>query len=134
MKCSAIALCLLVCGVPLAAQHPTPALTAADVNKLLIGTWAGPYSADHGPPGGITLNIARDTAWKVSMELLAGGELVPTTIRDFKVEGTNVAWSQDLMGMSCRAAVVVTHDALRGETECGNGHVAIGYLLRKKVP
>src|SRR5438552_1115270 len=98
MKSMAISVCVLSAfAIPAFAQSSGPTSSPMTADKNLVGAWEGPYSADHGPPGSIRLTIVRDSTWKASMELVAGGEPVPTTIRDFRVDGNSVSWTQELM-------------------------------------
>jgi len=76
--------------------------------------------------------IAKDSVWTASLDMAApdGSGSIPTRMSDFKVSGSNVTWTQELMGMSCKATAVLAAGTLRGETTCDHG--SVGYVLRKK--
>ena len=92
--------------------------------------WTGSYQAPHGPPGAYTVTFTRDSAWHAKVEILSDGGAMPTAVRDVKVDASNVTWTQDLMGMTCKTTAVLAASALRGETACEQG--ALTFLLHKK--
>jgi hypothetical protein len=132
IRIAAVAISLTVaCTSTALAQSKTAKSAPADsITTALVGTWEGEYHTDHGT-GAFTMVIKRDSAWTASMDMGApDGGTVPTRVSEFKVSGTNVTWTQDLMGMSCKAAAVLAAGTLRGETTCDHG--SVGDVLRKK--
>jgi len=111
------------------AQHPSSKSAADSVATELVGTWAGQYQTDHAPPGMFTLTIVKDTGWTAKMEMTSGDQPFPTRVIDFTVNGSNVSWTQELMGMTCKGSAVLAAGTLRGETSCD--HASVGYVLRK---
>ena len=105
----------------------------ADEQKF-IGVWEGPYQSDQAPPGGLRLTIAKDTAWKVSMEVVSDQALPAGDITDFKREGNTISWNQEISGLMCKASATLTDGTLKGESHCeggGNLIAATWVLLRK---
>ena len=112
---------------PAAAQgKPT-----ADEQKF-IGTWEGPYQSDQAAPGGLRLVIAKDSVWKVTMEVVSDQPIPAGEITDFKREGTTISWSQLIMGMTCVAQATLTEGTLRGESNCDSGAITATWVLLKK--
>lgn len=119
----AIALSMLV-ATPALAQHTTSA------DDKIVGRWEGSYTSDHAPPGGFNMIVTKDTALKATIDMTAGDKPLPTRVTEFKVAGNDVTWTQELMGMSCKATAVLAADTLRGETSCQHG--AVSFVLRRK--
>jgi hypothetical protein len=136
-----------LCALPARAQHPpaghppaghppaghptgkphAPAPTAKDADRL-TGTWEGTYQAQHN--GGMELVVARDSAWKASMQLTADHPFPPLDLRDFTVDGTKVSWGNDLMGTPCKATAVVDGAKMTGQMACGT--FSLSFTLAKK--
>jgi hypothetical protein len=133
IRIAAVALSLTLVGTSSAlAQSKSPKAPATDsIATALVGTWEGKYQSDHGA-GAFTMVLGHDSAWTASMEMAMpdGSGTIPTKVSGFKVSGSNVTWTQELMGMACQSAAVLAAGTLRGETSCGQG--SIGYVLRKK--
>lgn len=126
----AVALSLVTFGAsPAIAQHSILTPRADSIATALIGTWQGEYQTDHGS-GPFTLVISKDSVWKATMDMSSANGPIPTNVSNFTVVGSNVSWTQDLMGMSCKGAAVLAAGTLRGETTCERG--SMGYVLRKK--
>jgi len=132
IRIAAVALAFTtICASPALAQHPSVKPAPDSITNALIGTWEGQYQTDHGS-GAFTMIIGKDSVWTASLDMVSpdGGSSIPTRMSNFKVSGSNVTWTQELMGMSCKAAAVLAAGTLRGETTCDHG--SVGYVLRKK--
>jgi hypothetical protein len=46
------------------------------------------------------------------------------------VEGNTIAWTQELMGMSCKASAVLDGTEMKGTTACEHGSMTM--VMRKK--
>jgi len=110
--------------------HPASRATADSTAKF-VGLWEGPYHADHGPPGGYRLEIARDTGWKVKLDAIAD-QTIPMPVSGFRAAGDTLTWNQEVMGMPCKSIATLANGQLRGATDCG--HVALTFELRKSQP
>jgi len=112
---------------PAAAQvRPEPKIE--DITPKLLGTWQGPYQSETAPPGGIKLVIAMEGAvWKVTLAVVSEQPIDAAEVRDFKVEGNEITWIQDIMDMECKTLAHLTAGStLTGGTECSQaGTVAI---------
>jgi len=106
----------LTLPIPLAAQAPAPTPTP---DQRLVGVWEGTYQSDHVPPGAVRLVVARDTTWRVTMQVLANEQLFTTEGRDVKLEGNILQWLHETMGQACHATAVLEGATLTGETSCG---------------
>jgi hypothetical protein len=127
-------LLLLLTVLPATAQHPGQKAANPNIEQQLIGTWEGPFKSDH-LSGTMRLVIAKDTAWKVGLELLSEHPLAPSQVTNFKIDGYDLSWIQTLMGMSCSSSAVfdprlIRDDALKGETSCGHG--GLSFVLKKQ--
>lgn len=132
IRIAAAALALTtICASPALAQHPSVKAAPDSITSALVGTWEGQYQTDHGA-GAFTMIIGKDSVWTASLDMVSpdGSGSIPTRMSNFKVSGSNVTWTQELMGMSCKAAAVLAAGTLRGETTCDHG--AVSYVLRKK--
>lgn len=120
-----------VCASPALAQHPNAKAAPDSITTALIGAWEGQYQTDHGS-GGFKMIIGKDSVWTASLDMASpdGSGSIPTQMSNFKVSGSNVTWTQELMGMSCKAVAVLAAATLRGETTCDHG--SVGFVLRKK--
>jgi len=122
-------------AVPASAQAPKPAPAPTAQQKQLIGTWEGPYVSEQAAPGSLRLVIARDSVWKLTLEVMADQALAVGEAREIKVEGTTVSWVQDIMEMTCKAEGTIVAGTLKGGTTCEQGgQVAItaSWVLLKK--
>jgi len=127
------AVALLVLGaVPMLAQAPSPKTPrAADkAPASFVGEWEGAYQTDHGPGGPMSLRITKDTAWKATADVISGSQTIPNVITNVSVDGNTIAWTQELMGMTCKASAVLDGAELKGTTDCG--HASMTYAMRKK--
>ena len=133
IRIAAVVLSLtLVSTTSALAQPKAPKAPATDsITTALVGTWEGTYQSDHGS-GAFTMKLGHDSVWTASMEMSMpdGSGTIPTKVNNFAVSGSNVTWTQELMGMACKSTAVLAAGTLRGETSCGQG--SIGYLLKKK--
>ena len=108
-----------LCVTAAMAQHPTsggqphgaPAGDAA-----MVGTWAGTFQMQ--ATGGMELLVARDSVWRAKMQLVVDHPFPPVDTRDFKVDGKNVTWVNDLMGTPCKATATVEAGVMKGEMKC----------------
>ncbi len=111
---------LLLATAPAHAQVPTP--RTDDMGPKLMGTWEGPYQSDQAPPGFLKLVIGKEaSAWKVTLQVQADQPIDAAEVRDFKVDGAQISWSQDIMGMECRSQAALESGTLKGGTECSQG-------------
>lgn len=112
----------LVAGLALTVTSAVPAQGNGSVAKQVIGTWQGPYQTDQAPPGSLKLTVARDTSgWKVSMDVISDDPPAVGEVREFKVEGDQVSWVQDIAEMECRSVAKLVAGALKGTSECSQG-------------
>lgn len=121
------ALSLLGAGTALAQQPtksplPQPKADQPDISKDLMGTWQGPYQSDQAPPGQLKLTVAKEAGqWKVTLGVLTDQPIDAADVREFKVDGSEVSWVQDIMGMECRTHAALESGSLKGTTECSQG-------------
>ncbi len=115
----------MIGAAPALAQHIN-----AGADDKIVGRWEGSYTSDHAPPGGYNLVVTKDSGLKATIEMTSGTQPMQTRVTEFKIDGNAVSWTQELMGMSCKAAAVLAAGTLRGETTCPHG--AISFLLRRK--
>lgn len=112
------------------------ATPASDFAEKLVGTWEGPYQSDAAPPGSLRLVVAKENgAWKVSLGVISDQDIPASDVADFKVEGSQVSWSQGIAGMDCRTTATIENGFLKGGTECGNGggmSITATFLLARK--
>ena len=101
----------------------------ADSSKF-IGDWEGSFRSDHAS-GSMALTVARDSAWKVSIELVMGSQVVPSRVRDFRIDGHDAFFTIEAMDMACKSAATLDGDALNGEMDCG--HAKLGFSLKKRA-
>jgi hypothetical protein len=123
--------------LPAAAQTPRPKAPAplSAQEKLLLGVWEGPYASEQAPPGGLRVEIAHDSAWKVTLEVISDQAIAAGEIRELKVEGSSISWVQDIMDMVCRASAAIVGGTLKGETSCEQGGavaITASWVLLKK--
>lgn len=111
---------LVLAAAPARAQVPTP--KADDITPKLLGTWEGPYQSDQAPPGALRLIIGKEAgAWKVTLQVQSDQPIDAAEVRDFKLEGAQISWVQDIMGMECKTMANYENSALKGTTECSQG-------------
>ena len=113
-----IGLALLVSTHAASAQATRKAPPDSLTNRF-VGVWDGRFVTDHGPTGGMQMTVARDTAWKVSIEMAHGDQAIPNRVTEVKVDGKKISWSQDVMGMTCATSATVDGDVMSGEASCG---------------
>jgi hypothetical protein len=110
----------LLAAAPLGAQVPAP--KTDDIGPKLIGTWEGPYQSDQASPGTLRLVIGKEAdAWKVTLQVQSDQPIDAAEVRDFKVDGSQVSWAQDIMGMECKTLANLESGTLKGTTECSQG-------------
>lgn len=119
---------LAVAGAPLAAQQPAPPTVALP----LIGTWEGTFQSDHVLPGPMRLVVARDSAWRVTMQVRANDQEFTSVASEVALEGNVLSWQHETMGQSCRGHVMLDGALLRGETSCGAG--GLSFALTRVTP
>ena len=111
---------LALAAAPALAQVPAP--KTEDIGPKLIGTWEGPYQSDQAPPGNLRLVIAKEAgAWKVTLQVQTDQPIDAAEVRDFKVDGAQISWVQDIMGMECKSQANLESGTLKGGTECAQG-------------
>ena len=111
---------LILAAAPARAQVPAP--KTDDLGSKLIGTWEGPYQSDQAPPGVLRLVIGKeDGIWKVTLQVQTDQPIDAAEVRDFKLEGPQISWSQDIMGMECKSQAALENGTLKGGTECSQG-------------
>jgi hypothetical protein len=123
-----LALATLGAG-PMLAQRPAPSPLPSpkadkpeDISARLIGTWQGPYQADQASPGTLKLAIAKEAEqWKVTLQVQTDQPIDAAEVRDFTVDGNQVTWAQDVMGMECKTTAMLENGNLKGTTECSQG-------------
>ena len=115
---------------PALAQGKQP---TADERRF-IGIWEGPYQSDQAPPGGLRLTIAKDSVWKVSMEVISDQPLPAGDVTEFKREGDSISWLQEISGLICKATATFTSGTLKGESNCegGGNLISATWVLLKK--
>ncbi|HEX8946230.1 MAG TPA: hypothetical protein VF785_24045 [Gemmatimonadaceae bacterium] len=129
-RIAAVLFLATVGATPSLAQSAKPASADDKVAAKFIGEWEGAYQTDHGPSGPISMRFAKDSAWKVTEEIISGSQTIPTLIANVSVDGNTIAWTQDLMGMSCKTSAVLDGEQLKGTTQCE--HVSMTMVMRKK--
>ena len=69
--------------------------------------------------GGMELLVARDSVWRVKMQLIVDHPFPPLDVRDFKVDGKTVSWVNDLMGTPCKTTATLDDgNKMKGEMVC----------------
>ncbi len=128
---------LAATALPAAAQAPTPkpSPTPASVEKLLVGTWEGPYQSAQAPPGLLRLVIAKDSLWKATLGVITDQDIPAGEVQELKVEGEHLTWVQEIMAMVCRTSASLDSGTLKGETSCEQGGmvaITASFVLLKK--
>jgi hypothetical protein len=113
-----------------AQSSPKTGASSVAAAPSFIGDWEGAYQTDHGPNGPMSVRISKDSAWKATAEVISGSQTIPTRISNVSVDGNTIAWTQEIMGMSCKTTAVLDGQDLKGSTECEHGSMTIA--LRKK--
>lgn len=109
-------------GMLMLAPASMHAQVPADMGPKLIGTWEGPYQSDQAAPGSLKLVIGKEAgAWKVTLGVVTDQPIDAADVREFKLEGNEVSWIQDIMGMECRTLAHLEAGTLKGGTECTQG-------------
>ena len=73
--------------------------------------------------------------WKVTLQVQSDQPIDVAEVRDFKLDGSQISWAQDIMGMECRTQAMLENGTLKGGTECSQGGaVAISatFVMLKK--
>ena len=128
IRFATLTLALSALGFGPAAAQVRPMPKTDDITPKLLGTWEGPYQSEQAPPGGIKLVIAKEgAAWKVTLGVVSDQPIDAAEVRDFKVEGNEITWAQDIADMQCKTLAHLTAaGTLTGGTECSQaGNVAI---------
>ena len=123
IRFATLAVGLAVLGFSPAAAQVKPEPKTDDISPKLLGTWQGPYQSEQAPPGGLKLVIAMEGAvWKVTLAVVADEPIDAAEVREFKVEGNEITWTQDIMDMTCKTLAHLTAGStLTGGTECSQG-------------
>lgn len=122
VRFATVALALSALGAAPASAQVRPMPKTEDITPQLLGTWQGPYQSEQAPPGGLKLVIAKEAAaWKVTLAVLADQPIDAAEVREFKLEGTEITWVQDIMNMQCKTLAHLTEGMLKGGTECSEG-------------
>jgi hypothetical protein len=131
-RIAAITVAALLASVSAYAQSPTskPAAGGDKATISFVGEWEGTYQTDHGPGGSMSMRIAKDSIWKATAEVLSGSQAMPTRVTNVSVEGNTITWTQELMGMSCKASAVLDGTEMKGTTACEHGSMTM--VMRKK--
>jgi hypothetical protein len=129
---TAVAIMGLLASARVHGQSPAskPAVAGDKTAASFVGDWEGAYQTDHGPGGPMSMRITKDTAWKATAEILSGSQTIPTRVSAISVDGNTIVWTQELMGMSCKASAVLDGAELKGTTECEHGSMTM--VMRKK--
>jgi hypothetical protein len=131
-RIAALTIAALLASAAAHAQSPTskPVVGGDKATVSFVGEWEGTYQTDHGPGGPMSMRITKDSIWKATAEILSGSQTIPTRVTSVLVDGNTIAWTQELMGMSCKASAVLDGAEMRGTTECEHGSMTM--VMRKK--
>jgi hypothetical protein len=131
-KIAVLTISALLASVPARGQSSAskPAPGGDRATTTFVGEWEGAYHTDHGSGGPMSMRISKDSTWRATAELLSGSQTIPTSVTSVSVEGNTIAWTQELMGMSCKASAVLDGAEMKGTTECEHGSMTM--VLRKK--
>ena len=118
---------------PLASSPLAPRVQSTAV----IGVWEGPYQSEAVPPGSLKLTVVRDStrALQATLEVFSDSPPPVGPVKDFKLEGNKVSWSQEIAEMICLSSGTITSGVMKGTAECSqNGAVVVTatFLLEKK--
>jgi hypothetical protein len=127
----ALTIALLVASTHASRAQGAPVKASADsLEARFVGVWDGRFTTDHAA-GGIQITVAKETAWKMSVEMSHGDQAFPVGTSDIKVSGKTISWTQDVMGSSCPATATVNGQNMTGEVSCSN--MTIKLELEKKA-
>lgn len=120
--------------VPLASS---PLAAPRHQASAVIGVWEGPYQSEAVPPGTLKLTVSRDStrALQATLEVFSDQPPPVGSVKDFKLEGNKVSWSQEIAEMICLSSGTITSGVMKGTAECSqNGAVVVTatFLLEKK--
>lgn len=118
--------------LPAFAQHPAPHTMqpAQDSSARVVGTWEGTVELQ-GQSGGMELTVARDSVWRATMEFHVDHPFPAVPLRDFKVAGDTVSWTNDLMASVCHSsALLEKSDRMNGQMVCGERTLAFSLAKR----
>jgi hypothetical protein len=137
IRFTTLTLALSALGFGPAAAQVRPEPKTDDITPKLLGTWEGPYQSEQAPPGGLKLVIAKEgAAWKVTLAVVSDQPIDAAEVRDFKVEGNEITWVQDIMDMQCKSLARLTAgNTLTGGSECsqaGTVSITATFVLLKQ--
>lgn len=121
-----------LCVLPALAQRPAPhpLQSAQDSSARVVGTWEGTVELQ-GQSGGMELTVARDSVWRATMEFHVDHPFPAVPLRDFKVAGDTVSWTNDLMASACNASALLENgNRMSGQMVCGER--TLGFSLAKR--
>ena len=126
-----VACLLALTAAPVVAQNTgvKPGADAGAVEKF-AGQWEGSFATDHTPPGVLRMTFAKDSAWKVTLELLMDQPIASERVADFRIDGNKLTWTHPLMGGTCKSVAVHDAGTIKGEATCDHG--AYTFTLVKK--
>ena len=131
----ALALALSALGTSVSlAQHPGGAGHGAQRtdHANMLGTWEGKFQLSSQGTGGMELLVARDSVYRAKMQLIVDHPFPPVDLRDFKVDGKNVTWVNDLMGTTCNGTAVLDDaGVMKGEMKCDARTLAFSVAKKK---
>ena len=117
---SAVVTLSLACASLTFGQHPSGGSHRAPQgsHEKIVGSWEGTFQMQS--TGGMELVVARDSVWRVKMQLIVDHPFPPLDVRDFKVDGKTVTWVNDLMGTPCKATATLDDNTknMKGEMVC----------------
>jgi hypothetical protein len=113
------------------AAQSGPAISRDSTTRDVAGTWDGRFETDHGPGGTIQLVIAKDPAWRMSIDMAHGDKAMHSRATNVKVTTTSASWSMDVEGTSCVASATISGDTMTGEGTCAQ-HGTFKIELKKK--
>lgn len=131
-RIAALTIVALLASAPAHAQSPTskPVVGGDKPTISFVGEWEGTYQTDHGPGGPMSMRITKDSIWSATAEVMSGSQTIPTRITSMSVDSNSIAWTQELMGMSCKASAVLDGAEMKGTTECEHGSMTM--VMHKK--
>lgn len=127
---------VLCCGIlsvfPALAQQPSSVARQSHQSgdARLVGTWEGTVELQ-GQTGGMELLVARDSAWRVTMQFHVDHPFPAVAVRDFKVVGDTVSWTNDLMASACSSSALLEKAShMKGQMVCGER--TLGFSLTRR--
>ena len=118
--------------LPAVAQRPATRATpsAQDSSARVVGTWEGTVELQ-GQKGGMELTVARDSVWRATMEFHVDHPFPAVPLRDFRVTGDTVSWTNDLMASLCHSSALLEKgDRMSGQMVCGERTLAFSLAKR----